>query len=110
LYCEAITDWYLAQNPLPKPSGITTCYKSSSLLIHHNVRAEGDNPAVQRGQNGMIERFFRTIKEECIWHHNFKSIKEANEIISKWIDFYNNRRKHSALCYKAPAEVFQLVA
>jgi putative transposase len=61
-------------------------------------------------QNGMIERFFRTIKEECIWHHNFKSIKEANEIISKWIDFYNNKRKHSALRYKIPAEVFQLAA
>ena len=61
-------------------------------------------------QNGMIERFFRTIKEECIWHHNFKSLKEANEIIGKWIDFYNMKRIHSALRYKTPAEVFRLVA
>ncbi len=55
-------------------------------------------------QNGMIERFFRTIKEECIWHHNFKNIKEANEIISRWIKCYNQKRKHSALGYKAPAK------
>ncbi|ADV47283.1 IS3 family transposase [Nitratifractor salsuginis] len=57
-------------------------------------------------QNGMIERFFRTIKEECIWHHNFK----ANRIIGDWIDFYNRERKHSALRYKTPAEVFRLAA
>jgi len=24
-------------------------------------------------QNGMIERFFRTLKEECLWHHRFQS-------------------------------------
>jgi len=24
-------------------------------------------------QNGMIERFFRTLKEECLWHHRFTS-------------------------------------
>jgi putative transposase len=58
----------------------------------------------------MIERFFRTIKEECIWHHHFKSLKEANKIIGKWISFYNQQRKHSALQYKTPAEVFRLAA
>ena len=63
-----------------------------------------------REQNGMIERFFRTIKEECIWHHNFKSLKEANDIIGEWIRFYNRERKHSALQYKTPSEVFRLAA
>ena len=24
-------------------------------------------------QNGMIERFFRTLKEECLWQHRFTS-------------------------------------
>jgi len=61
-------------------------------------------------QNGMIERFFRTIKEECIWHYNFKSIKEANETITRWIEFYNRERKHSALQYKTPSEAFRLAA
>ncbi len=61
-------------------------------------------------QNGMIERFFRTIKEECIWHYNFKNIKEANEIISRWIGFYNRERRHSALQYKTPYEAFRLAA
>ena len=61
-------------------------------------------------QNGMIERFFRTIKEECIWQYNFKSFKEANEIITQWINFYNKKRKHSALGYKTPYDMYKLVA
>lgn len=61
-------------------------------------------------QNGMIERFFRTIKEECIWHYNFKSLKEANETITDWIRFYNGKRHHSALQYKTPQEAFHLAA
>src|SRR5215831_5268502 len=23
------------------------------------------------GQNGIVERFFRSLKEECVWQHNF---------------------------------------
>jgi len=61
-------------------------------------------------QNGMIERFFRTIKEECIWHYNFKSLKEANEIITNWIDFYNTQRRHSAINNLTPRGMFQMVA
>jgi putative transposase len=30
-------------------------------------------------QNGMIERFFRSLKEECVWQHNFESFSEASE-------------------------------
>ena len=38
-------------------------------------------------QNGMIERFFRSLKEECIWLHRFKDRDEAFRIITDWIDF-----------------------
>ncbi|WP_084276591.1 integrase core domain-containing protein [Nitratiruptor tergarcus] len=31
-------------------------------------------------------------------------------MIGEWINFYNQKRKHSALQYKTPAEVFRLVA
>jgi len=55
-------------------------------------------------QNGMIERFFRALKEECVWLYNFKSFKEAKDTITAWIDFYNNQRPHQALGYQSPAE------
>jgi putative transposase len=95
---------------LRSDNGLVFSSKSFTKTVKdYNLTQEFITPYTPQ-QNGMIERFFRTIKEECIWHHNFKSIKEANEIISKWINFYNNIRKHSALRYKIPAEVFQLAA
>lgn len=56
-------------------------------------------------QNGMIERFFRSLKEECIWLHNFRSLKEAKAIINEWIHFYNEERPHQALDYRNPVEL-----
>jgi putative transposase len=55
-------------------------------------------------QNGMIERFFRTLKEDCVWQHNFASFTDARREILAWIHWYNSRRPHSALGYKSPAE------
>jgi putative transposase len=36
-------------------------------------------------QNGMIERFFRSLKEECVWQHNFAGFSEAKAAIRDWI-------------------------
>jgi len=95
---------------LRSDNGLVFSSKSFTKTVNdYNFTQEFITPYTPQ-QNGMIERFFRTIKEECIWHYNFKSLKETNEIISQWIDFYNKRRKHSALKYKTPIEVFQLVA
>ena len=54
-------------------------------------------------QNGMIERFFRTLKEECVWLNRFKSLEQAQKIVDEWIHKYNTQRPHSALGYRAPA-------
>ena len=45
-------------------------------------------------QSGMIERFIRTLKEECVWHHRFESISHAREVIGRWIRHYNTERPH----------------
>lgn len=55
-------------------------------------------------QNGMIERFFRSLKEECIWLHNFETYEQAKEIIEEWVCFYNTQRPHQSLGYLSPAE------
>jgi putative transposase len=61
-------------------------------------------------QNGMIERLFRTIKEQCIWLNRFDSLDEAKSVIGRWIDWYNYQRPHQALKMKTPAEVYKLAA
>lgn len=95
---------------LRSDNGLVFSSKSFTKTVNdYNFEQEFITPYTPE-QNGMIERFFRTIKEECIWHYNFASLKEANAIIGKWIDFYNRERKHSALKYKTPVQVFQLAA
>ena len=56
-------------------------------------------------QNGMIERFFRSIKVECIWQQTYGNFDEAYNDIARWIDYYNTERPHMALKYGTPAEV-----
>jgi putative transposase len=53
-------------------------------------------------QNGLCERFIRTIKEECCWQHRFEGIEHARRVIAAWITWYNSARPHSALGYKSP--------
>ena len=55
-------------------------------------------------QNGLVERFFRSLKEECAWQQNFQGFKQAKRIIQRWIDWYNQERPHQALGYLSPAQ------
>ncbi|HSW47710.1 MAG TPA: IS3 family transposase [Candidatus Saccharimonadales bacterium] len=55
-------------------------------------------------QNGMIERWFRSLKEECIWLQNIKNKDEAFGLIASWIDHYHQGRPHSALGYLTPVQ------
>jgi len=55
-------------------------------------------------QNGLVERFFRSLKEECVWLYNFGSFIEARTAITKWIEWYNPGRPHQSLGYRGPRQ------
>lgn len=55
-------------------------------------------------QNGLVERFFRSLKEECIWQHHFADFQQARSEIARWIRWYNHERPHQALDYLSPSE------
>ena len=55
----------------------------------------------------MIERFFRSIKEELVWQRTFDSFDYDYNAIADWILHYNETRPHMALGYFTPAEVRQ---
>jgi putative transposase len=46
--------------------------------------------------------FFRSLKEECVWQHNFAGYVEAQTAIREWIRWCNERRFHQALGYLSP--------
>jgi len=55
--------------------------------------------------NGKLERFFGTAKRECIRRNSFLSIEDARKIIDQFIEYYNNKRLHSAIDYVAPLDI-----
>jgi transposase InsO family protein len=54
--------------------------------------------------NGKQERFFRTVKEECLRPQTPLDVDDARRVVSSYIDHYNGRRLHSALGYITPAD------
>ena len=55
--------------------------------------------------NAVAESFFHTLKIELICEKVYQTRSEARQEIFKYIEvFYNRRRRHSTLGYKAPLE------
>lgn len=53
-------------------------------------------------QNGKVERFNRTLQTEWAYRQVFYSNTERTDALAPWLDYYNNRRRHSALGGKPP--------
>ena len=56
----------------------------------------------------MVERLIRAIKEQCVHRHRFENLQHANQVLSDWIQFYNEVRPHLALGMKTIAEALAL--
>ena len=54
--------------------------------------------------NGVMDRFLRTLKEQCLYLHQFASLAEAREVISTFIHRYNTEWLIARLGYRTPAE------
>ena len=55
--------------------------------------------------NGVAERFMRTLKEECLYLHDFQSLEEARQVIGAFIERYNRGWLLERHGYKTPAQV-----
>jgi len=53
---------------------------------------------------GKIERVFKTIKYDEVFPAEYQNSKEAEEGISRFIQYYNHQRLHQALDYVTPYE------
>ena len=65
--------------------------------------------AVRHPQScGRLERFHRTLKEECIWLSEWESLTGLEVAVGDYVEHYNFERVHSALDYLTPMEVHRL--
>jgi len=53
--------------------------------------------------NALMESFFGTVKEECVYRHTFRTRSEARQTIFEYLEvFYKRTRRHSALGQVSP--------
>jgi len=55
--------------------------------------------------NAVAESFFGTLKNELVYHEDYRTRAEARQSIFEYIEvFYNRNRRHSFLNYRTPVE------
>ena len=54
--------------------------------------------------NGKIERFHKTIKNECIRPGTPLSLDDARRLVTEYVEHYNTRRLHSSIGYVTPKD------
>ena len=54
--------------------------------------------------NGVIERFMRTLKEQCLYLYRFESLEQARAVIAAFIVRYNREWLIERLGYRTPAQ------
>jgi len=57
--------------------------------------------------NSVIERFFRSLKEECVWQQRFHTFEQAKEAVDQWVEHYNMARPHQTLDYLPPTQFYE---
>lgn len=82
-----------------------TSYEHTQLLKDNNIQISMNGKG-RSIDNIMIERFFRTLKYNCIFINDFKNIKELKEGIDNYLHKYNYQRFHSSIGYKKPMNVY----
>lgn len=57
--------------------------------------------------NVFVERLWRSVKYEDIYLHEYTDGLQLYDGLEKYFYFYNHERKHKALDFKTPAEIFK---
>jgi putative transposase len=81
----------------------------TGILDAHGVQISMDG----RGRaldNIFVERLWRSVKYEEVYLKDYRNVPEAMMHLSRYFNFYNNRRLHQSLDYKTPALVYQMGA
>ncbi len=82
-----------------------TSFAFTNTLREAGIRISMDD----RGRwmdNVFIERLWRSLKYECVFHNAFETSSEAKTGIGCWIGYYNADRPHSILWRQGPDEVY----
>ena len=71
-------------------------FQYTSQAYFKLTQSYGTTPSMSRKgnpyDNAMAENFFSILKTECIYRHKPKTLQEADDLIDRYIHFYNHER------------------
>jgi transposase InsO family protein len=108
LVCDALRMAVIRRQPAPGLIVHTDRGSQYASQAHRNLLASHGCIASMSGKgncwdNAVMERFFRSLKQECVWQHHYANHSEARLSITQYIvGFYNATRLHSTLGYLSP--------
>ncbi len=76
-----------------------------SILEERPIRISMDG----RGRfvdNIFTERLWRTIKYENVYLNDYENLNQAKQGLTDYLQFYNQKRRHQALNYSTPAQIY----
>ena len=81
------------------------CNEFTKILKANKLISQSMSRKGNCWDNAVAESFFKTIKVEWIYGHNYINQEQAQLSIFEWIEsWYNRRRRHSALGYQTIEE------
>lgn len=84
-----------------------TSYSFRKLLIQNNITqsfSQSGNPY----DNGVMESFFSSLKQEEIYRTSYRSVDDCKAHIAEYMEFYNSKRPHGTNNYKTPDKIEEL--
>jgi putative transposase len=69
--------------------------------INHEVTGKN-----RPDEDAYIEAFYRWLKEDYIWQHEFQTFQDADELMKDFFRHYNYSRPHSSLRYMTPKQFY----
>lgn len=80
------------------------CWLHTERLLALGVKISMSDTG-QPTQNGLVERFIRTVKEEHVDYSDYEDFRDAYRQLKHWLEVvYMTRRIHQSLDYLTPAE------
>jgi len=81
-------------------AAFTTCLERAGVAISMDGRGRALD-------NVFIERLWRTVKYEWLYLHGYNTVLQLHEGLTFYFNFYNGLRRHQALEYRTPEEVYR---
>ena len=81
-----------------------TCKEFTQKLENRDIKISMDGKG-RALDNIFVERLWRSLKYEEVYCHAYENMTEAYQGITRYFEFYNNRRPHQSLAYQTPKEI-----